>query len=206
MKVPNEITVLIDSREKPIKDGGNPLLFPTWIDLRIDRTTTQHMIQIKTKVVPMPAGDYTIEGQDHVSIIETKRSLRELYNNVCTKDWARTSRALKKLAEACQYPYLVLEMTPSELFRVSRFVPDPHLVFDRWMQVVARLGLRVMFTGCASQPGPRRKLGEQLVRLMLAHVFNPPGEAIVPWTPLDRSGNWEEAERQYNYFKEREDA
>lgn len=181
--IPDRVTVLIDSREK------RPLLFPSWIDFREDRTLKVHPIQIRTKVVTMPAGDYTLEGYDHITVMETKRSLRELFNNVCTKDWDRETKALKRLAECCEYPYLVWEMTPSELFRKSAHVPDPQLVYDRWMQAMARFNLRLMFAGGGIGPGPRRKLGEQLVRIMLAHILNPPWERN-PWSEEFRENMW----------------
>lgn len=162
--MPNEITVLIDSREQL------PLLFPSWITLHVDRSLKEYTIEVKTKVVTLEAGDYTLMGFEDVCIIETKRSLRELHNNVCSNDWPRTAKALKRLANACEYPILLWEMTPSELFQATKYVPDPYLVFDRWMQVVARFNLRLMYGSVGRGAGPRRKLGEQMVCLMLAYA------------------------------------
>ena len=161
--IPNQITVLIDSRER------RPLLFPSWIEWYGDRTLESRQIQVLTKVIRMPSGDYAISGYDEVCIIETKRSLRELHGNVCT-EWPRVAKALGKLSVACKYPYVVWEMSTSELLRASKHVPDPVLVIDRWMQALTRLDLRLMWVGRHDEPGPRRKLGEQLVRLMLAHI------------------------------------
>ena len=161
--IPNQITVLIDSREK------RPLLFPSWIEWYGDRTLESRQIQVLTKVSRMESGDYTIEGYDKVCIIETKRSLRELHGNVCT-EWPRVAKALSKLSKACKYPYVVWEMSTSDLLRASKHVPDPVLIMDRWMQALTRLDLRLMWVGAHSLPGPRRKLGEQLVRLILAHI------------------------------------
>lgn len=169
--IPNEITILIDSREKE----GHRLLFPSWIDLyTADRSDLSESIHIKTKVSRMVAGDYAIEGYEDVCLIETKRSLRELCSNIGPGNWPRVCKALKRLSK-CQYPYLVLEMTPSELFQVSIHVDHPRLVFDRWMRIVTKLNLRLMIVGGSKMPGPRRKLGEQLVRLMIAHVLNEGG-------------------------------
>lgn len=92
---------------------------------------------------------------------------------MCGPDLPRAVRALMNLSHACVYPYVVWELTPAELFRQDRHVPNPQMVFDRWMHVIARLNLRLMYAGSCQSPGPRRKLGEQLVRLMLAHVLNP---------------------------------
>ena len=165
--IPNKITVLIDSRER------HPLLFPKWITVHPDRSGEEVHIEVSTEMVVMPAGDYAIKGYDAVCIAETKRSLRELYNNICTKDLGREVRALHRLSESCKYPLLIWEMTPSDLFRPSSFVPDPQLVFDRWMQLVVRFNLRLMLAGVGQGPGPRRTLGEQMVRLMLAYIENP---------------------------------
>ncbi len=168
--IPNKITVQIDSRERL------PLLFPKWITIYPDRSGEEVHVEVGTEMTVLSAGDYTIKGYYKVCIVETKRSLRELYNNVCTDDWTREARALRRLSDACDYPLLVWEMTPSELFRASSHVPDPHLVFDRWMQAVVRFNLRLMITGVGRGPGPRRILGEQLVRLMLAYIDNSPLE------------------------------
>jgi hypothetical protein len=161
--IPNQITVLIDSRER------QPLLFPSWIEWHGDRTLEARQIQVLAKVVTLPAGDYTLEGYEGICIIETKRSLRELFNNVCT-EWPRAAKALHRLSKACKYPYVVWEMSCSDLMRKSKHVQDPPLAIDRWLQACTRLNLRLMWVGSHSQPGPRRKLGEQLVRLMLAHI------------------------------------
>ncbi len=161
----NEITVLIDSREV------KKLPFPSWIALHPDRTMDVQMIHVLTKTKEMPAGDYAIEGHEDVCIIETKRSLREVHNNVCSNDWPREVKALKRLSEACKYPYVVWEMTPSVIFQKTQHVPNPQLVYDRWMQAIVRFNLRLMIAGVGIGPGPRRTLGEQLVRLMLAHIM-----------------------------------
>jgi hypothetical protein len=161
--IPQKVTVLIDSREK------QPLLFPSWIEWHGDLTSGTHQIQILTKIVTLDAGDYTLEGYEDICIIETKRSLRELCNNVGT-EWPRACKALYKLSKACDYPYVVWELTASDCMRKSKHVPDPGLIIDRWMHAITRLDLRLMWVGNSLAPGPRRKLGGQLVRLMLAHV------------------------------------
>lgn len=189
--IPSKITVLIDSRER------HPLLFPKWITVFPDRSCDVVHIEVETEMVTMPAGDYTLKGYDSVCIGETKRSLRELYNNVCTKDWDREVRALKRLSESCKYPLLIWEMTPSELFRPTSFVPDPQLVFDRWMQVVVRFNLRLMLAGVGRGPGPRRTLGEQMVRLMLAYIENPSPPERQQWDDDLRKKMWEWAPTWY---------
>lgn len=183
--IPNKITVLIDSRER------HPLLFPKWITVHPDRSGEEVHVEVSTEIVVMPAGDYTLKGYDHVCIAETKRSLRELCNNICTNDWNREVRALRRLSESCKYPLLIWEMTPSELFRTSSFVPDPHLVFDRWMQIVVRFNLRLMLAGGGKGPGPRRTLGEQMVRLMLAYIENPSPFELQRWDDEMRKTMWE---------------
>jgi len=182
--IPSEVTVIVDKREK------TPLLFPEYIEVQLDRTGRTQQVAIKQKVEVMPAGDYCLEEYDHLCVFETKRSLRELYNNTCTKDWTREARALKRLSESCAYPHLVFELSPSELFQKSIHVPDPELVFDRWMQVVARFNLRLMIVGGARQPRQRRTLGEQLIRLSLAYEQNKPYDARL-WSDEFREKMWE---------------
>lgn len=185
--IPSEVTVVIDKREQ------TPLLFPDWIRVQVDRSGEEQMVDIKQTVKVMPAGDYCLEGYDDLVIFETKRTLRELYNNVCTKDWGREARALKRLSEGCKYPHLVFELSPAELFQKNIHVPRPHLVFDRWMQVVARFHLHLMIVGGARQPRQRRALGEQLVRLALSYIHNPDNPMDTPWDEGLREFMWREA-------------
>jgi hypothetical protein len=182
------VTVLIDVREKPT----HRLQFPAWINLHPDRSKEVWPVQVKTKDVVLPAGDYTIEGWDHQIVVETKRSLRELFNNVCTADWERERKAIVRLANSCLHPYLIMEMTPSELLRESTHVEDPALVLDRWMQLVARFDLKVMFCGGSRDKRPRRNLGEMVLRLMLSHMLNPMAE-VDTWSPGLRKFMWNKA-------------
>ena len=52
-------------------------------------------------------------------------------------------------------------------------MPEPWRVFDNLAQVVHRYGLRLLYAGGCQRADRRRILGEQVVRLMLAHVFDP---------------------------------
>lgn len=186
-RVPSTITILIDTREK------TPLLFPSWIDFQIDRTGETHHIKVETENVCMPAGDYTILGHDDVCIFETKRSLSELHKNVCTKDWTREQMALRRLSEACFYKYLLWEMTPSELARQTTYIPSPSTVIDRWMQAIQRFDLRLMLSGTSvNGPGPRRKLGDLVIRTMLVHLLCPEGQPVL-WDREARAEIWREA-------------
>lgn len=186
-RVPSTVTILIDTRERI------PLLFPAWIDFQADRSGETHHIKVNTDNVCMPAGDYTLRGHDDVCIFETKRSMSELHRNVCTIDWDRERKALQRLGDACTYKYLLWELTPSELGLKTKYVPDPAVVIDRWMQAIQRFGLRLMLSGTSNKgPGPRRKLGDLVVRTMLTHLLCPEGK-IIPWGDSTRDDMWKQA-------------
>jgi len=119
----------------------------------------------------MNAGDYALKDYEHICIIERKGSMRELHNNFLTKDWKRASAALDRLARSTNYPYLMLEMPNPEFARVTKEVPSPERVFDILTRLAHSYDLRLWFAGNCKHPRTRRALGEQMIRIMLAHAL-----------------------------------
>lgn len=103
--------------------------------------------------------------------MERKGSVRELQTNLFTKDHKRSSAAFERLSSACTYPYLVLDIPPGNFLKPNQYVPQPGRVFDALSWTMHRYGLRLWMAGDCKKIGPRTRLGEQLTRVMLAHIL-----------------------------------
>lgn len=165
MRFPTSVTVKVDRRENV------PLLFPERLKWFPVRGGPPRLLKVKTLVRTLPAGDYTLDGHEHVCIVERKASLRELYSNLFTKDHARFTAAVERLASSCQYPYLLLDAGAGDLRKTSVHVRQYEPVLDAMSAVVAHYGLRLLHLGQLRQPTTRRFGGEMVLRLMLAHAF-----------------------------------
>ena len=160
--MPNSFTVLIDSREQ------RPLLFPAYA--RIHNGTATKMVALKTEVVALATGDYCIKGHENIAVVERKASAAELYKNFCTSDARRAAKAFGKLSRA-KYPYLLLEISPSELITETRLCPDPSAVVMRLGLLLKKHRLHVLMTGHGGSVSHRRIVGGFLVSLMLGHIL-----------------------------------
>lgn len=161
---PRQITVLVDNRERI------PLLFPKNLVWHPTRGGKGHLVKVVEKSTKILTGDYCLGGYKSGAVIERKGSLRELHQNLLTKDYRRFLSAIERLAE-CQFPYLLLDMTPGDLATVSEYVPDPSRVVDALMRIVAKYHLRLLFAGNCKYPLSRRRLGEQCLRIMMGHRY-----------------------------------
>lgn len=165
MMVPRKLTVLIDTREK------RPILFPETIKWYEARSSRGKLIVLEKKEHRMEAGDYALEGFVPHCLIERKGSLREVHQNLFTRDHRRAQTAFDRLCEATYNPYLLLDMSPADMWRETDEVTNPEKVFDALMNCVQERGLRLIYAGNCEHPRARRILGEQMVRLMMAHAF-----------------------------------
>lgn len=162
------ITVLVDTREK------YPVTFPDTIDWWPYPDSKKKQVQLRVVHKKMETGDVGLEGLEHVSLFEFKRGARELHQNLLTaRDRGRFLKAIERLSTACQFPYLLVECHPWELYIKSEEVPDPCKLFDSLAQVIHRYGLRLLYAGGCQRPDRRRILGEQVVRILLAHAYDP---------------------------------
>jgi hypothetical protein len=155
------LTILQDSREQ------TPLVFPDHIKVHLRRSKTPTLIKITTEVDTLPAGDYTIKGFDNVVLVETKRSARELRDNLLTADYQRASHAFERLQSA-KHPFLVCEFGQSELLSEADF--GGQAVADALAFIVAEHGLSLWFAGPRSGALVRRRTAECVLRLMIACV------------------------------------
>lgn len=165
---PRTITVDMDTAEKL----GHRLLFPATIKWYPDRNEESgRLITLKVHRHRLDAGDYAIKGFHNVVIVEAKRSIGEITTNLLTADFRRARQAFQRLIESTEHPYLLLDMSPAEAFRTSAYAENPQLAFDHLSFLMADLGLGLIWAGPCRSDATRRRLGEQIVRLMLAHCL-----------------------------------
>lgn len=176
------LTVITDNREQ------RPLLFPDFLvvwqrpmvkgvswqtESRRQAPITLTVNVVKTA---MQSGDYAIRNYQRLVAVERKKDIGELFNNTCTDDLPRFTRAITRFAASCTYPYLLIESLPPPLWKlppteVRRTVP----AIDRICQCVSQLGLRLLWGGQkASDATARRRLGELVLRIMYHHTQESP--------------------------------
>jgi hypothetical protein len=171
--------VVVDSREKV------PILFPETISWHPDRTRTECLIAVKTRKDALFAGDYCLEfpdgtRHDRTCTIERKGSPSEIYSNLFTNDWRRAAKAFERLSRIKSLSpyngahYLLIEPSQANLrtFEKEHDLQEGVLT-DRILQVAARFGLNIWWAPHHTLPSARRRLGELMIRTMLAHIFHP---------------------------------
>lgn len=164
MRPPRTVTVLIDSRE------NYPLLFPQ--RLRLWVAGKPRLVRVKTEKRTLKTGDYLLAARPNGCVIERKGSISEIARNLLDpKDKSRASAAFSRLAK-CELPVLLLDMTPSDMYRPSRHLQNPEPVIDALWQLASRLKLMVVWGGYCKPPEQRRLLGNNLLRMMLWHMLN----------------------------------
>ncbi len=159
-------TVIIDSREQ------KALPFPDHISVRLRRSHKPTLFKIVCKVDKMPEGDYTLAGFEDVILIETKRSAREVADNLLTSDYRRASAAFDRFAARTKYPLLVCEFGVAELFQedAARATAGHPGLLDAFCSEVARLGVSALFAGPRANLEARRRVAEMVLRMMIARV------------------------------------
>lgn len=157
------LTVVQDSREHK----GYELPFPDHIKVHFRRSKKPITIKINTQVDTMPAGDYTLLGFDHIVLVETKRSAREVRDNLLTADFRRASNAFQKLSSSTHCPVLALEFSQADFGKLG---DDSAPCMDALAWATARYGLSIWFAGPRSAALARRRTAECLLRLMIAYV------------------------------------
>ena len=165
--IPASVTVEIDTREQ------RPLLFPKTIRIEHPELANSVIpIGVATRSIVLDAGDYRLKEFPNCCIVERKASPEEIWINLHDpKDSVRQARAFRRLA-ACQYPVLLVEASPSEMFRQNAVVKYPDLGVHRLAVVAAKYGLQMIWMPWRHRtPDTRRQLGEFLVHLMVAYAI-----------------------------------
>lgn len=161
--MPRSLTVYVDTREK------YPLLFPATIQYWPKRLAAKPTtIVLRPTKRRLDTGDYLLARWPTTCIVERKASSSELWGNLMTSDFPRAEAALTRLAEGCTHPILLLDMSPTEALRRSEYCMEPARALDQLYRMVISMGIHLLWAGNCRANGPRRALGEQAVRLMLA--------------------------------------
>lgn len=163
-KVPNAITVQIDTREQI------PLLFPAMIQCGHPELTYKTIpIAVNVEKIALPFGDYRLKEYPELCVVERKASQLEIYKNLNESlDRIRQAKAFRKLATGCKYPYILIEASPAELLSNDPRIKQPELVCHRLGLALAKYNLRALFIPWKSRSSDvRRKVGTLLIHLML---------------------------------------
>jgi len=180
-KIPNVITIQIDSREKI------PLLFPAMLQCGHPELTYKTIpIAVKQEVIKLDAGDYSLKEYPELCIVERKASQLELYKNLNeSHDRIRQAKAFRKLTSSCKYPYILIEASPAELLSDNPLAKQPELLCHRLGLALAKYDLRALFIPWKSRcANTRRKTGTLLLHLMLGCALADTFDAI-PTTLLE---------------------
>lgn len=173
MSIPSTIKVFVDNRERKV------LPFPDTLVWSPAPGVGPVRLSIKTESKRLDAGDILLADWPAVSIVERKGSLRELYNNLFTRDKARAGAAFQRLASACAYPYLLLEGSPADWMREAQgmkigeaVVEHPGVIVDRMLEVVSKYNLHLIWCSSGYSLTTRRLVGETVLRALLRHAYD----------------------------------
>lgn len=166
-KLPSEITVQIDSREK------RPMVFPSSIRVEgegVSRSTK--IIKVKTETVMLHAGDYRLKEYPNECVIERKGSQSELITNLFNvKDMQRQARAFNKLAENSNHPILMIECSPQQILTQCTHLKHPDILLDRLYRIAKKFGLEILWMPSAYSITARRQIGKFLIHVMLHNSY-----------------------------------
>jgi ERCC4-type nuclease len=165
--VKRAFTIYQDDREK------TPLLFPAHL-VMLDtaypptekRTATVALTVVKKRLT---TGDYALDGFESKTLIERKKDLPELYNNLLTPAGReRFVKACSRLRSSCANPILLLEGTVGHLVRTAkaRLEVDPWLVVDALQRICLENHIQILYLPAAT-PVQRRAVGEEVARLLI---------------------------------------
>ncbi len=169
MNIPDLITVEIDTREQ------YPVLFPATIQVpHPTRAGAMVIVRVAVQKVKLDAGDYRLAEYPNCCVIERKASQLELFKNLEDhKDSIRQAKAFIKLL-TCEYPYLLLEVSPTELGASGGLVQNTERLIAKLCFVVVRQGFGLLWIPWGkSTAKKRRELGRVMVHLMLACAMEP---------------------------------
>jgi ERCC4-type nuclease len=165
------VTVLIDSREQ------RPLLFPdtlaVWRNDGCGPVPT--FLEVKTDKRALKSGDYCLAGSEDLAVVERKLGIMEMIGNVLTADRTRFLRAINRFASSCKHPILLIEQMPPVWWAGKSNDLDVVQAVDLFLQQVALLKIHLLWCNAtrAMCPTRRRRIGELVLRVMLAHKVNP---------------------------------
>jgi hypothetical protein len=163
-KIPNVVTVQIDTREQV------PLLFPSTIQVGHPELFYRALpIAVETEKIKLDFGDYRLKEYPELAVVERKASQMEIWKNMNdSRDRIRQAESFRKLKSGCRHPYLMMEASAGELFKIGGKIKNPELVVHRLSLALAKYGLHLLFIPWRSRNADtRRKIGTLLIHLML---------------------------------------
>ena len=165
MGLKREWVILQDSREK------KPLLFPETLSF-LDPTKPPWFrrsvrVRLRVEKYPLKTGDYCLLGHEKTALIERKGSLREVAGYCLTKDGCRRfTSQVDRLKDEAALPYLLLEGTPVDLQRPTKYVEKPGLALDSFQRILFQKGVALILLPSATTTA-RKAVGEWAARLMI---------------------------------------
>lgn len=172
--IPSSIVVEVDSREQ------YPVKFPA--TLRIvhpEQPKKRLLIKVKTRKKALPYGDYRLAAYPECCVIERKAGQRELYKNIFNpRDAVRQAKSFRKLSQ-CEFPYLLIELTPAEILQQNPHIPDTEILLNRLSMVFVKYGFHILWIPWRSRKKTgRRQLGTFLAHLMLMSALRKSYEVL----------------------------
>ncbi len=158
-------TVIVDRNEQ------KPLRFSKTLKWYRNRDSVGQIVVVGTQRKVLSTGDYCLKGFEECCIIERKGSLQELSANLLGEDYVRAMTAFKRLSDATEHPYLLVECTTTDLRTPTRWVHEPARVVDSLCSLMERLKLRLILCGKCVTVKQKRTVGDLMLRLMLAHAY-----------------------------------
>ena len=152
----------VDTREK------TPITFPANIRIQHpERAGMFVVLPVAVQKAKLDYGDYRLKEFPTCCVIERKASQLELFKNVVEhKDSIRQAKAFRRLS-ACEYPYLLVEERPTELFKVSAKIRQPDIIIGRLSIAIAKYGLNLLWIPWGNSPHRRKLIGEIILHVML---------------------------------------
>ena len=163
--IPIEITVEVDTRERI------PIKFPATIRIvNPERPMERLLIKVQTERTKLDYGDYRLKEYPECCVVERKAGQRELLKNIFNpKDAIRQAKSFRKLSQ-CQFPYVLIELSPATMLRHTEHVRDPEALFHKLSLVFVKYGFHVLWMPWRNKRSTYkdRQLGVFLAHLMLS--------------------------------------
>ena len=165
MGLKREYVILQDSREK------KPLIFPETLSFLDTSKPPWHRksvrVRIRVQSHPLKTGDYCLLDHEDNVLIERKGTLREVAGYCLRKDGCRRFISqIDRLKSECQKPFLLLEGTPVDLQRPTKYVENPGLALDSFHRILFERQVPLILLPSATTTA-RRAVGEWTARLLI---------------------------------------
>jgi ERCC4-type nuclease len=159
-----DYTIRHDDRE------NKPLLFPDYLCLLAPGSRKRGVtIGLTVEKRRMKTADYLLVESPRRIIVERKGSLTEVAQNCLTLTGrAKFVDCCKRLRDACDHPYILLEGTIDRLVRTARTytVDDPWLAVDAFQRLSIEYGVPIIFLPSTSQV-QRKAVGQYIAHLLV---------------------------------------